>query len=384
MTTPGSRWLTRDDLGAAAHSATGLLYVSPDVSSVFPLRPGDSTAEAGLTSAALRQAGVGERDRVVVALAEPAGALWAAAAADVAEAAACVGPRGRMRLHHALSALRATTLVSTPTGAMDLLARLHLEFLLDPLDLGLRNIVLTGEIASKGTLGHLAGEFGARVTEVFAGPFSGAALAWRAAEHDPLTPLADGLLGLASLTKDDAAGHPGGLTEPGHPGALTEPGHADGPTDPGHAGGLAELVITPQGHSTLGDAVLRTGLVSRVEGAGLPAPAHTVGEHVLVRGVWLALPRVGKALSKIDGVAGWELTVSRPGTLDAAVLTVTFSRESLVRNPMWKARIEQSVRALTPVSVTVEIAQEIAETSGPGTVNDLRGHHLGRDRALIT
>jgi phenylacetate-CoA ligase len=240
---------------------------------------------------------------------------------------------------------------------MDFLARLHLEFLLDPLDLGLRTIVLTGEIASKRTLGHLAGEFGARVTEVFASPFGGGALAWRAAEDDPLTPLADGGLGLAALTKDDA---------------------------PDPAAGLAELVITPSAHSTLGDTVLRTGQVARVEGAGLPAPAHTVGEHVLVRGVWLALPRVEKALSKIDGVAGWELTVSRQGTLDAAVLTVTFSREGLVRNPMWKSRIEQAVRALTPVSITVEIAQEISDTPGPGTVNDLRGHHLGRDRALIT
>ncbi|WP_344883138.1 hypothetical protein, partial [Nonomuraea antimicrobica] len=285
-----------------------------------------------------------------------AGALWAAAAADVAEAAASVGPRGRMRLHHALSALRATTLVATPTGAMDLLARLHLEFLLDPLDLGLGTIVLTGEIASKRTLRHLAQEFGARVTEVLSDPFGGGALAWRADEDEPLRPLADGLLGLAALNKDTTAD-------------LTA--------------GPVELVVTPRAHATLGDAVLRTGLVARPDGPGLPAPAHTVGEHVLVRGVWLALPRVDKALSRIDGVTGWELTVGRQGTLDTVVLTVTFGRESLVGNPMWKARIEQAVRALTPVSVAVEIAGEISETPSPGTVNDLRGHHLGRDRALI-
>jgi phenylacetate-CoA ligase len=350
-----ARWLTRDDLGAAAHSATGLLLVSPDVSSVFPLGPGDRTAAAELTAAALRESGAGGNDRVVVALAEPAGGLWTDAAAGVARAAACVGPRGRMRLHHALSALKASTLVSTPTGAMDFLARLHLEFLLDPLDLGLRNIVLTGEIASKGTMRHLAGEFGARVTEVYASPFGGGALAWRAAEEDPLTPLADGLLGLAALTKDDVAAP---------------------------EAGFAELVITPHAHSALGDAVLRTGQVART-GAGIPAPAHTVGDHVLVRGVWLALPRIEKALSKIDGVAGWELSVSRQGTLDAAVLTVRFSRASLVGNPMWKSRIEQSVRALTPMAIGVEIAQDVAESAAPGTVNDLRGHHLGRDRALL-
>ncbi|TMR15021.1 hypothetical protein ETD86_27905 [Nonomuraea turkmeniaca] len=357
-----TRWLTRDDLGAAGRTAEGLLLVSPDVSSVFPMSQDDRTAAAGLTAAALRAAGVSERDRVAVALSEPAGALWTAAAADVAQAAADVGPRGRMRLHHALSALRATTLVATPTGAMDFLARLHLEFLLDPLDLGIRNIVLTGEIASKRTLGHLAGEFAARVTEVYSSPFGGTALAWRAAEEDPLIPLADGMLGLAALAKD------------------TEP---DAGPDVGPDAGPAELVVTPRGHSTLGDAVLRTGQVAGA-GDGIPAPAHTVGEHVLVRGVWLALPRVEKALSKIDGVAGWDLRISRQGTLDAAVLTVTFNRESLVGNPMWRSRIQQAIQALTPISITVEIAQEVAELPRPATVTDLRGHHLGRDRALIS
>ncbi|NUW36857.1 hypothetical protein HTZ77_36440 [Nonomuraea sp. SMC257] len=367
--------MTRDDLGAAAASAGGLLHVSPDVSAAYPLTPADRAAEEERTAAALRAAGVGGRDRVVVALAEPAGALWASAAARVAAAAAAVGPRGRMRLHHALSALGATTLVATPTGAMDFLARLHLEFLLDPLDLGLRHIVLTGEIASKRTLGHLAGEFDAEVHEVYSSPFSGGALAWRASEDAPLTPLADGLLRLASLGKDD----------------LTP-----------EAAGPAELVITPAGHSSLGDAVLRTGQVVRgpadgspapgrpdgaaaVSPAGaIPAPAHTVGDHVLVRGVWLSLPRIGRTLAKIDGVARWELGVSRQGTLDAAVLTVTFNRPSLVGNPMWRSRLQESMRALTPIALQVEIAPEVAETSAPGMVNDLRGHHLGRDRALVT
>ncbi|WP_219467428.1 hypothetical protein, partial [Nonomuraea rhizosphaerae] len=287
--------------------------------------------------------------------AEPVGGLGAGAAAEIAAAGASVGPRGRMRLIHALTALKATTLVATPTGAMDLLARLHLEFLLDPLDLGLRHIVLTGEIASKRTISHLAGEFEARVTEVYADPFGGGALAWRAAEDDPLTPLADGLLHLASLSKD-----------------VLQPSSEFG-----------ELAITRPGHSALGDAVLRTGQVARVSEGGLPAPAHTVGEHVLVRGVWLSLPRVERALAKIDGVSRWELAISRQGTLDAAVLTVTFGRDSLVRNPMWRKRVQQAVQALTPISIEVEIAPEAAEAAGGGVLNDQRGHHLGRDRALI-
>jgi phenylacetate-CoA ligase len=353
-----TRWLTRDDLGAAGGGATGLLLVSPDASSVFPLGPADRAAAAALTGEALKAAGIGERDRVVVALSEPYGTLWAQAAADVAAAAASAGPRGRLRLHHTLESLRATTLVITPTGAMDFLARLHLEFLLDPLDLGLRNIVLAGEIASRRTLSHLAAEFDATVTEVFASPFSGGALAWRSAETAPLTPLTDGVLGLASLDKDSSS---------------------EG------SAGLAELVITPFAHSTLGDAVLRTGHVARLTTPGeIPAPAHTVGDHILVKGVWLSLSRLERALAKIDGVSTWELAVARQGTLDSATLTVTFNRESLIRNPMWKSRIEQSVRALTPVALTVKISGDLGEAPRPGTVNDLRGHHLGRDRTAIS
>ncbi|MEU4544262.1 hypothetical protein [Nonomuraea dietziae] len=325
-----TRWLTRDDL--TTRSATGLLNLTGGL----PLRP-------ELTAEALRQAGVGEGDRVVVALAEPVGGLWASAAASVAEAAASVGPRGRMRLHHALQEMGATTLVATPTGAMDFLARLHLEFLLDPLDLGLRHIVLTGEIASRRTLGHLASEFEARVSEVYSSPFSGGALAWRPAESEPLTPLAEGVLGLASIGKDTM---------------IDE--------------GRGELVIP------YGDAVLRTGQVT-VEGR----LAHTVGEHVLVRGVWLSLPRMEKALSKIDGVSGWELAISRQGTLDAAALTVTFARQSLVKNPMWRSRIQQALAALTPISIAVEISPDAAESATPCVVTDHRGHHLGRDRALV-
>ena len=102
-----------------------------------------------------------------------------------------------------------------------------------------------------------------------------------------------------------------------------------------------------------------------------------------MRGVWVSLPRLEKALAKIDGVSGWELAVSRPGTLDSAVLTVTFSRPSLVANPMWKARIRQALQALTPVSSAWRSPPEVAETARPGVRDRLRGQHLGRDRALV-
>ncbi|GAA3445065.1 hypothetical protein [Planomonospora venezuelensis] len=364
MTTPANpapaapvAWRTRGDLAAAGRTATGLLLVSPDGDSVVP---GDPAGAAGAFTAALEAAGVGPADRVVVALSgdgELAGPQWAHAAAEVGQAAASVGPRGRLRLHHALESLRATTLVTTPTGAMDLLARLHLEFLLDPLDLGLRNIVLTGEIASRRTMAHLASEFEARVTEVYGSPFTAVPLGWRSSETEPLTLFAPGTLRLASLEKDE----------------LLAPPYAEG---------LAELVVVD------GEAVLRTGQVARVPAGGaVPAPGHTVGDHVLVRGVWLSLERIRRALGRIDGVSGWELGLSRPGTLDTAVLTVTFNRESLVRNPMWRSRIQQSLKALTPITVAVEVSEEVAEAaaSGPvGAVRDARGHHLGPDRTAVT
>ncbi|GGS46287.1 hypothetical protein GCM10010156_01210 [Planobispora rosea] len=368
MTTPTptptatpATWRTRSDLAAAGRTATGLLLVSPDGDSAVP---GDPAGTAGAFTAALRAAGVGPSDRVVVALSgdgELAGPQWAHAAAEVAEAAASVGPRGRLRLHHTLETLGATTLVITPTGAMDLLARLHLEFLLDPLDLGLRRIVLTGEIASRRTMDHLASEFDAQVTEVYCSPFTAAPLGWRSSETEPLTPLAPGSLALASLEKDEL---------------LTPP----------YAGGLAELVVVggDAGGDTGGDTVLRTGQVARVPaGDAIPAPGHTVGDHVLVRGVWLSLERVRRAMGRIDGVSGWELGVSRQGTLDAVTLTVAFNRESLIDNPMWKSRIQQSLKALTPITIAVEVSGEVAEASTPGTVNDARGHHLGRDRTAI-
>ncbi|WP_031163137.1 hypothetical protein [Streptosporangium roseum] len=349
-------WRTRSDLASAGRTATGLLLVSADADSVTAA--GGHAERAGAYAAALEAAGVGTTDRVVVALSgdgELAGAQWAQAAAEVARAAASVGPRGRLRLHHALDSLKATTLVITPTGAMDLLARLHLEFLLDPLDLGLRHIILTGEIASRRTMPHLAAEFEAEVTEVYCSPFTAVPLGWRSSESAPLTLFDPGSVGLASLEKDE-------------------------PLAPPYAAGLAEVVVA----DPVAGATLRTGQVVRLAaGDAVPAPEHTVGDHVLVRGVWLSLNRIERALGKIDGVSGWELGVSRQGTLDAATLTVTFNRESLVGNPMWKARVRQALQALTPITIDVEISPQASETALRGVVNDARGHHLGRDRTAI-
>ena len=356
-------WLTRTSFPAAS-AARGLLLLPPEGGPAVPMSAGDREAALGLASATLAAAGVGENDRVVVALGNDGdltGALLAEAASGVAQAAASVGPRGRLRLHNAIETVGATALVTTPTGAMDFLARLHLEFLLDPLDLELRRILLVGEIPSPGTCRQLADEFEASVRELYADPFTGTPIAQRDPDaHQVLTPVRDGLLGLAPPDKDVLL---------------------DAPYDEG----LAELVVTPAWHSALGDATLRTGHAVRLEGGeeGVPAPSHTVGEHVLVRGRWLPVPRLAAALARIDGISRWDLRISREGTLDAAALHVAFTRSTLVENPMWRSRIAQALYALTPVSIDVVIEEEVTEERRPGTVTDLRGHHLGPDRSRL-
>lgn len=347
-----TRWLTRHGF-PAGRNARGPLAVSSEGDLVVPL-PDDAVE---LAAATLRAAGVGPSDRVVVALnddGEPSGSLIARAAASFAAASASVGARGRLRLHSALEAVGVTTLIITPTGAMDFLARLHLEFLLDPLDLELDHILLVGEIPSPNTAAQLAAEFEADVRELYADPFLGVPIASRRPSEKGLSPVRDGLLGLAPVDKDVVLDAP-------------------------YEAGLAELVVFADGE------VRRTGHAVRLSGSetGIPAPSHTVGSHVLVRGRWLSVPKLEAALSKIDGLARWDLRLAREGTLDAAVLHVWFNRDTLVKNPMWKGRIAQAIYALTPVSIEIAVADEVVETRVPGTVTDARGHHLGRDRSAL-
>jgi hypothetical protein len=367
---------------ASPRNARGLLLVSPDAATVVPLPSREQVID--LAARALAMAGIGAGDRIVIALSndgELTGALLAEAGTGVAQAAASTGPRGRLRLHAALKAIGATALVITPTGAMDFLARLHLEFLLDPLDLELSRIVVTGEIASPGTGAHLSAEFGAQVTELYAEPVTGTPVA--AVDAGGLRPVRDGLIALAALDKDHLL-------------------------DPPYPAGLAEIVLTPP---WLGGAlVLRTGHVARIPGGPgrrgpgcprgaecppgsaepvdgtrelIPVPRHTVGDHICVRGRWLPLGQLAAALARIDGISGWELRVSREGTLDSATLNVTFGRETLIGNPMWKARIEQALVAITPVRVDVVISDRASEEAFAPVVTDLRGQHLGVDRASL-
>ncbi|WP_257890914.1 hypothetical protein [Rhodococcus sp. USK10] len=335
--------------GITPARARGLIQVDPTASTVFPLSADDRAAAVALTAKTLTDAGVETTDRVVVALnsdGELGGALVAEAAASAASAAASVGPRGRMRLLRVLENVRANVLVGTATGVADFLARLHLEFLVDPLDLELRLILLTGEIADPKKIEHLSREFGARTIELFTDPVSGVPIAHKPAKATALVPAREDLLALASPTQSFPDGE------------------------------LAEIVVKYPWHSGLTDVIAGTGYLSTRDGSSIAMPTHTYGDLTLIRGRWVSFSALTKALKGIDGIAHWQLRISRQGTLDSATVHVSFNRESLVQNGMWHARIAQAINAITPISVQVEIDPQVREDSAPPSIRDERGHHL--------
>ena len=364
------RWLSRADLsgaGVTPRKATGLLLASPLAEVVAPLDDKDLETAIAITSTTMAAAGIGSEDRVVIALAndgELTGGIYAQAAARISEAVVGVGPRGRMRLLKTLEALRATVLVITPTGAQDFLARLHMEFLVDPLDLELRQLVLMGEISDPKAFRHLAREFGAEIVELFADPLTGIPVAHRrptSTEADWQSLDARSELHLAPIAVDQVAEAP-------------------------FPAGALEYVVRHPWHSTLGSTALRSGLVAVVDDQtkGMPAPSQTVGDHILIRGRWLSLTRLTNAMRAIDGITRLRLEIDRKGTLDTASVRVTFGRESLTGNPMWKGRIEQALHDLTPIHIDVIIEAGVEESPEPLQVVDHRGHHLSRDRVSVS
>jgi phenylacetate-CoA ligase len=258
-----------------------------------------------------------------------------------------VSPRGRTRVIRALRSLRATTLVTTPCGALDLLARIFIEFGLQPEDLGLRRILVGGEIPTPGALGQLGDEFDCDVRHLLLDPFTGAALAQGVDRFDGVN---GEVVGRALLDRDQLA--------PDRPGPH-------------------ELVV----RTGPDDSWLRTGALfaSVTEPGSLPPVDHTVGDHVLARGRWLSLPAVDAALASIDGVAAWQLETSREGTLDRVVVVVALGRQTLVDDKMWAGRIREAVASVFPVRAeTRVVGVDDLPTSQP--VIDHRGHHLGVDR----
>jgi phenylacetate-CoA ligase len=334
------------------------------------------TAEArrGLclrSASTLDAAGIRSGDRVLVSLnsdGDLAGAFVAEALVALGADSAVVGARGRMRTLAAMRALRPAVWITTPTGALDFLARLYLEFNVDPIELELRRIFLVGEIPSPGTSRRLADEFESELAGLYCDPIFGGL--WGHGQAGQWAIRDSAVLDRAELARD-------GLLAAG-------------------ADVAGELVLRPDWAGAFEGTTIRTGQV--VEGAqamevGTSAGAgkrdadagslfqNTVGEHLLVRGRWLSLPLLRRALAQIDGLAGHVVTIERgEGTLDKLTIGLAFERPSLVENPMWAARAREAVAGITPVEFAIETELAGEATIGE-TIVDRRGHHLGVDRA---
>jgi hypothetical protein len=343
-------FLTRTDLAKAAGKPEqgSLLFAGSPAEYGVALTEAEIAAMQALSRRSLETVGLGKNDKVLFAVAQdgsPAVGLLAQAAAGLAASVAVTSPRGRLRLLSTIRALKPNVLVTTPCGAADFLARLYLEFNVDPVELDLTKIVLVGEIASPGVRKRLAKEFEADLADLYCDPIFGVALAAR--RGGGWTVADDRTLALGALGSDEVL--------------------AEG------VAGEGELLLRA------GDMVIRTGQVIWGDAGDAGLFNHTVGEHVLARGQFVSLPLLRRQLALIDGVARWTLTVDRGDrTLDNLLLTVAFDRESLVANPMWKGRIQQAIAAATPLPVDIKTELASPDATGPkDSIVDLRGHHLG-------
>ncbi len=394
--------ITRTDLGQTA-PGSGLVFAQSPADYGVSLATSEVEAMQALSRRTLEIAGLEKSDRVLLAVAQdgsPSAHLLAQAAGTLAGSVAVTPPRGRLRLLTTIRTLKPNTLVITPCGAADLLARLYLEFNIDPVELELTKIVLLGEIASPGLRKRLGKEFEAEVSELYCDPVFGAALAarsggsWEVADEQTLaiapignTPRPSGEReGPAQREGEGAASAASLSTDQSPNGNTPSPGaHARSDLSPLGRGFEGEIALRATWAKAFAGAGIRTGQV--IQGAAGDAGLfnRTVGEHVLARGQWLSLPRLRKQLALIDGAARWSLTIDRGDrTLDSLVLTVGLDRETLVSNPMWTGRIQQAVAATTPVKVEVKTELSTPDDGQPKeAVIDLRGHHLGADRAKV-
>lgn len=354
------RFLTRTGLAKAVTTPApgALIFASSPAEYGVPLAAAEIEAMQALSRRSFETAGLAKNDRVLFAVAQdgsPAVGLLAQAAASLVSSVAITSPKGRLRLLSTIRALKPNVLVTTPCGAADFLARLYMEFNVDPVELDLTKIILVGEIASPGVRKRVAKEFEADLSELYCDPVFGAALAarkggaWNVADDDVL---ARGAIGTDEIIGEDLSG--------------------DG-----------ELLLRPTWSAALADTAIRTGQVIQGDAGDAGLFNHTVGDHVLARGQYVSLPLLRRHLGLIDGISRWTLTVDRGDrTLDNLLLTIAFERETLVSNPMWKGRVQQAINAATPLHI--DIKTELLQPDTPGNkenVADLRGHHLGMARA---
>jgi phenylacetate-CoA ligase len=355
--------MTRGEISevVSPSAAKGLLLMTPGAGVVVPIAPPELDLVLELSRSTLRAAGIAERDRVLIALngdGEMTSTILATACLAIADATSSFGPRGRMRLLRAIQMLRPTVLVMTPTGAHDFLSRLHIEFLVDPADLGLEHLFVVGEIASSVLLTHLQKELCAPVTELYIDPVFGAVLGQRKADQGRFELLDPSVISFASLTDDERVRAP-------------------------NDDRLLEFVLEPAWSKSLSSYGIRTGQVAAsgdgVTQGGTPRWDATVGDEVLVRGRWLSVEAIDRALRRIDGIAGWKLEITRSGTLDNATVEVALGRSTLESSAMWRGRITDAIIAVSPVRLDVSTtgADVLPDDSH---VIDHRGHHLGVDR----
>jgi hypothetical protein len=354
-----ARWVSRTALPAVSHSQ-GLIFGGDPGDSLVAVSLGELGLLRGYSVATWALAGIKLGDRMLVSTVQEGGFPVATAAEVITPLCSAVtyaSPRGRLRLLHTIKTFKPTVWVTTPCAALDFLARLYMEFNVDPFELGIEHIVLVGEVASKGAHKRLADEFESVVTDLYCEPFFGAALALRT--KGIMQSGEAGLLALGSLTED----------------TVVSTGW-DSSVD-------SEIVLTLSDVDAFKGFVVRTGHVVSPD-QSVNSFHHTIGDRLLARGRWISLPLMNKSLKLIDGMQGWQLQVERgEGTLDRITLKMGLNRESLVDNPMWKARIGEAIAAVTPLAIAVETYHLAAEDPQPqGFVVDSRDYHLGGGAGL--
>ena len=308
------RFLTRAQLAKAvtAPAPGAMLFASSPAEYGVPLGAAEVDAMQSLSRRTLEKAGLAQNDRVLFAVARdgsPAVALLAQAAAPLVSSVSLTSPKGRLRLLSTIRMLKPNVLVTTPCGAADFLARLYMEFNVDPVELDLNKIVLVGEIASHGVKKRVAKEFEADLSELYCDPVFGAALAvrrgsgaWAVAD--------DSVLARGDVAADEIVGE-----------------GVDG-----------ELLLRPKWSAALADTAIRTGQVIEGDAGDAGLFNHTIGDHVLARGQFVSIPLLRKQLALIDGISHWTLTIDRGDrTLDNLLLTIAFDRRRWSRTRCGKA-----------------------------------------------
>ena len=349
-----TQWVSRSTLPAFKQN-NSLVFGGDPADTLVPISLNELNLLRTYSRSTWSQTTIKSSDRVLVSTLQEGGfpiATSAEVLAPLCNAVTYANPRGRLRLLQSIKTFKPTVWVTTPCAALDFLARLYMEFNIDPFELGIEHIVLVGEIASPGSHKRLADEFESVVTEIYSDPVFGAALALRS--KSAMQSGETGLLALASPTADMIICDDWTHTE------------------------NAEIVLTLEDIAALKGLVLRTGQIVAPQ-QSLNIFHYTVGDRILARGRWISLPLMTKALKLIDGLQAWQLVIERgEGTLDRITLKIGLNRESLIGNPMWQARIREATASVTPVSIHIDAYFLSAEDPQPsGLVDDKRAYHLG-------